>query len=157
MSTLSTLGLDFKNAFEANIRLAIASADPNGNVLLDWGYPEPEYADDFILLMKLDGSQAIATLGTVRSREETMMLDVHFCSWRSDQRQADAAAWSWLQLVARWVRGGLAYGDTTLGGVVRQCFLTSYSAQGFTYTPDRSKGRGCEIIATFTANARVTG
>lgn len=149
-----SVGLDYKVAMEAAVRTAIAGADPGGRVLVEWGYPEPGSADDMILIMNLDGDQDIANLGTQRQREETMNLKVHFCSWRSDQRQADAAAWALLKLVTNQVRS--ITGDSTLGGVVRQCFLTGYSSQGFTYPDNTIRGRGCEVIANFTAMARIT-
>lgn len=152
MST-ATLAYDFMLGMEAGIRAAIAAVDPGGNVLVDYGYPEPARADDMILIIKLDSAQDWATLGNTRSREETLMLEVHFCSWRSDQKQANAAAYGWLKLVERYCR----MTDTTLGGVMRETKLVRISSQGYTYDGDISKGRGCEAIATFMGSQRVSG
>lgn len=151
--SIATLAYDYMTAFEAAARTAIAGADPGGKVLVDYGYPEPNRAADMILIIRLDSAQDWATLGTNRSREETLNLEVHFASWRSDQKQANAAAYGWLQLVERYCR----MTDPTLGGVMRQVMLTGISSQGFTYGPDVPKGRGADVIATFTGSGRVSG
>lgn len=152
MTGIATLAYDYMVAFEAGVRTAIAGADPGGNVLIEHGYPEPARAADMILIIRLDSVQDWATLGN-RSREETLNLEVHFASWRSDQKQANAAAYGWLQLVERYCR----VTDPTLGGVMRQVILTGVSSQGFTYGPDVAKGRGADVIATFTGSQRVSG
>ena len=64
--------------------------------------------------------------------------------------RADAAAYGWLRLVERQCR----MIDPTLGGVCQLtgCVLTSSDSQGYTDPTKAALGRGCEIIATFTAS-----
>lgn len=148
----ATLAYDYLTAMAAAIRTAIAGVDPGGNVLVDFGYPEPHRADDMILLIELDVDQQAATLGTNRTREEVINLQVHFCSRRSDQAQANEAAFDLLKLVERHCR----MDDPTLGGVMREVVLTGISSRGYTLEGDLSKGRLCEAIATFTGKQRVS-
>lgn len=152
MST-ATVVLPVKNAMETAIRTAIAAADPNGRVLVDWGYPTQKAPPDMILIMRATSPQTYATMGTNRSREETITLEVHFLSWRSDQRQADTAAWQWAAIVEDYCR----MTDPYLGGTVRECLVTNYDSDGYTKPGDNAAGRGCEIIATFTARNRISG
>ena len=92
----ATLAYDYLTAMAAAIRTAIAGVDPGGNVLVDFGYPEPHRADDMILLIELDVDQSYGPLDTNRNRNEVINLQVHFCSRRSDQDQANRAAFDGL-------------------------------------------------------------
>jgi hypothetical protein len=147
----ATLAYDYLVAMAAAIRTAITAADPNGAVLVDSGYPT-NHADDMILLIELDATQASATLGTNRTREEVIDLQVHFCSRRGDQDEANEAAYSLLKLVERHCR----MTDPTLGDVMREVVLTKISSRGYTLEDDLGTGRLCEAIATFTGKQRVS-
>lgn len=147
----ATLAHDYMTAMASAIRTAITSADPSGRVLVDYGYPD-QRANDAILIIELDAEQAYATLGTNRTREEVIALQIHFCSWRSDQAQANDAAYDLLKLVERHCR----MTDPTLGGVMREVVVTRIQSRGYTYEGDLTKGRGCEAVATFTGRQRVS-
>lgn len=150
MST-ATAGYALKAALASAIPTAIAALDLGGNVLIDWGYPEPTWPDDMVLLGALSTQQEWRTSN--RSREETLDLELHVLSWRATQQEADTRAYALLAAIERYLR----ITDPTLGGVVRECVLTATDADGYTRTADRITGRGTEIIATFTAKARISG
>lgn len=147
----ATLAYDYLVAMKAAILTAIAAADPGGNVLVDSGYPQA-LPDDSILLIELDAGQSPATLGTNRTREEVIDLQVHFCSRDSDQDQANGRAYALLKLVERHCR----MTDPTLGGVMCEVVLTKISSRGYTLEGDLPTGRLCEAIATFTGKQRVS-
>jgi len=146
----ATVVLALKQAVETVARAAITTADPNGNVLVDWGYPVLAWPNDMILIMRAQTTQSVATMSTNRTRRETIDLDIHFLSWRTTQREADTAAYGWLRLVERQMR----MIDPTLGGVCVNtgCVLTATDSTGYTNPKDTAAGRGCEIRATFTAS-----
>lgn len=148
----ATLAYDFLTAMRAAVLAAVAPADPGGNVLVDFGYPEPYRSDDMVLLIELDATQVPAALGTNRTREEVVDLQVHFCSRRSDQDQANKAAYDLLKLVERYCR----MTNPTLDGVMREVVLTRISSRGYTLEDDLGTGRLCEAIATFTGKQRVS-
>ena len=147
----ATLAYDYLVAMKAAILTAIAPVDPGGNVLVDSGYPQ-NLPDDSILLIELDANQGPATLGTNRTREEVIDLQVHFCSRRGEQDEANGAAYALLKLVERQCR----MTDPTLGGVMREVVLTKISSRGYTLEGDLAAGRLCEAIATFTGKQRVS-
>lgn len=147
----ATLAYDYLTAMKAAVLAATAGVDPSLNVLVDFGYP-PNHAPDMVLILELDAEQRSATLGTNRTREEVIDLQVHFCSWRSSQDQANAAAYALLKLVERYCR----MTDPTLGGVMREVVVTKISSRGYTLDQDQRRGRGCEAIATFTGKQRVS-
>jgi hypothetical protein len=152
----ATVVLALTQAMEAAITAAIASTDTNSNVLVDWGYPMNAWPNDMILIMGARTKQAVATMGTNRSRRESIDLDVHFLCWRTTQREAVAAAYGWLRLVDRQAR----MIDPTLGGVCQNtgCVVTATDSDGYTNPANTALGRGCEIRVTFTASdVRISG
>jgi cobalamin-dependent methionine synthase I len=156
MASTATIGHEFKAAMLAAIRTLV---DP-AQVFTSWGHPgvAGESWDDVIAVDEVVIDQDVATMGTNRSREETLRLTVWIASFRAGNNDdlekvcADRAV-ELLRLIEHHVRQT----DTTLGGVVRHCFLTGYRERGDAREALLADGRRVEIEATFTAHARVTG
>lgn len=145
-----------KGAMVTTIKSLVDPAE----VLVTFGHPGPAMAnwDDVISVADVTADQNVATMATNRAREEVLQLTV----WVSVHRPGDSPdleqtcsdrAFALLGLIEHQTR----YVDTTLGGVVRQCFLTHLNVNGFTDAALLAEGRTVEIEATFTANGRVTG
>lgn len=138
---------------------AMQSLVDAGEVLVTFGHPGRDFMnwDDAVGFAGTSSTQDVATMGTNRSREEVLEQKVWISCFRkggSDQEVvASDAAYALLGLLEHHVRAV----DTTLGGVVRECFLTSHSADGETRADLLAAGRTIEIEATFTARVRVTG
>ena len=155
MSTV-TAAAAFKAAMVTAMQTLTASDD---TVLVTFGSPGQQVLNynDAISFEDLTAEQSPATLGTNRSREETLTLLVVIESFRAggpeQEKVAADAAYALLALLERHVR----MTDTTVGGTVRDCFLTSHRSQGFTTPAEMTQGRLCLVEATFTAHVRVTG
>lgn len=143
----------FKDAFVVAIVTAIA--DPT--VLVTYGHPGMSKVDDMIGVFKVTSSQTQATVSPNRSREEILTLEIVVSCFRGggqDQEQvAGDAAYTLLKKIEFYARQT----DTTIGGTVRDCFLTSHEAEGATDPAFLAEGRCIEITATFTAHVRITG
>lgn len=126
-------------------------------VLVVMGPPESGYLpDDVVQVQGVEISQDIATMGPTRGREESLAVDVLVSCGTGGGPEVDEP----LTEHAYELLGRLEFycrvTDTTLGGVVRHCFLTSARSDGA--GPDETAdGRFIEITATFTAAARVRG
>lgn len=157
MTDVATHGHQFKVAFK-NAAKRLFATDPN--VLVTFGVPGlgGEAYDDVIGVADLKVDQAVATLGTNRSREETLELKVWVSSHRAGdvddlEEQVSERATDLLRQIEHYVRQT----DTTLGGLVRDCTLTGYDSTGFIEAVATVVGRTVDIEAIFTAHARVSG
>lgn len=150
-----TAAQSFKAAMVAAMQTLTAGTD----VLVTFGSPGQQVLnfDDSVSFEDLASEQSPATMSTNRSREETLTLLVVVESFRAGGPEAEpiasGAAYSLLALLERQVR----MTDTTVGGTVRDCFLTAHRSQGFTSPAEMAQGRTCVVEATFTAHVRVTG
>lgn len=157
MSSSVTLAQAFKAAFVAAAQTLVASRDPE--VLVSFGHPGQAMGnfDDLVAFTTISVDQEPATLGTNRSRSETLTQTVQISCYRAggpDREQvASDGAYELLGLLEHHVR----VTDTTLGGLVLWCFLTSHTSTGETDPDLLASGRTIDIDATFTAKARVTG
>lgn len=145
--------------FKKALLAAMRSLVDDGEVLVTFGHPGQDFQnwDDVVSFADTDVSQDVATMGTNRSREETLTQTVWVSCFRAggvDQEVvASDRAYELLGLLEHHVR----VTDTTLGGVVRECFLTAHRAEGATSPALLARGRTIEVEATFTAKVRVTG
>lgn len=156
MSTLATVGDAFKLAFRDAARDVIFADEPE--VLVSYGHPGTERPDDIIMFTRVGVGQEPATFSaTNRSREETIDLDVLISVARGGGPEVEevcgARATELLSALEYYVR----ITDTTLGGVVRHCFLAQYETDGWTVENQQFQGRNISIEATFQAVARITG
>jgi len=154
MSVLGSQAAAFKDAFYG-VAVTLFAADPK--VLVSFGHPGTQYSDDMILFLNVSAQQQIATMSTTnRSREETLTLDIFISSFRNGETDNDKApsdrVYALLDSLSNYVRKT----DTTLGGVVRESYLTSHQSAGSTDQAVLGRGRMVDCVAQFTAIARIT-
>lgn len=157
MTTTATAGDAFKVAFRNAARDTIFASDDA--VLVSYGHPGTEATDELVMFTAVRVNQEVATLSsTNRSREETIDLDVIVSVARGGAGQAaEEAAGTRATELLKDLEYYVRKTDTTLGGVVRYCFLTRYETDGWTVSEEQFQGRNITILATFTAVVRVTG
>lgn len=146
-------------AFKAALVSALVSLNAGSDVLVSFGYPGAQVKNhlDAVAVTRVEVDQDPATFGTNRGREEVLTATVIVSSWRPGGPEAESvasdAAYALLEALERHVR----VTDTTLGGVVRHCFLASHSSDGETDPASLVNGRTIEIEARFVAHVRITG
>ncbi|MBX3435956.1 MAG: hypothetical protein KF861_00475 [Planctomycetaceae bacterium] len=155
MAAKSTRAGEFKNALFAAAKTMWATTEPE--VQVAFGHPGKTQVDDIVALGRVTSRQDPATLSTNRSREEVLTVEVMFSIYRggtgNDVEQACSdRGYKLLDDLAEYVR----VTDTTVGGTVRECFLTSVDSEGETDASVLAKGRLIETLATFTAVTRIT-
>ena len=144
----------FKQAFYAQA-VSLFSSDPN--VLVTFGHQGIQNNVDVIRLGELTSSQVPATLSNaLRTREETLTLKVQIASYDAGESDNDLVASTRVYYLMGILENYVRTTDTTLGGVVRQCFLTSHVSPGMTDGGLVGGGRIIESEATFTALVRIT-
>lgn len=152
--TRSSNGLAVKRALVAAAR---ALNPPAANYAVYFGYPGDTYPDEAVAFTDTRSTQDVATMSTRRTRDETIEQDVLIVvtfQGSSDEAQeaAEARAYALLGGIEDYCRAT----DTTLGGSVLWCTLTSHNVEGYTPAENRASGYACQISATFTARARIT-
>ena len=155
MTNTSTVGDAFKLAFRDAAINTIFAADKT--VLVSYGHPGTERPDDIIMFTAVRVGQEVGPMSvTNRGRDETIELDVVISVARGGGPEQEeicgaraTALLASLELYARTT-------DTTIGGTVRNCFLTKYETDGWTVSNELFQGRNISINATFTAVARIT-
>lgn len=154
MGLVSAIG-DFKAGLVA---AAKAVYDPKVTYVSS-GEPSQDVLFELVEIGAVEIGQAPATLGTNRGREETLEAGVTISVFSGgdddEQPVLDQRAATLLTLLEQQVH----YTDTSLGGAVRECFLTRArldSGPGSLGSEsDRTYGRMAAITATFTAKARI--
>lgn len=157
MTGLATAGQAYKTAMVDAAAALFADQD----ILVTFGAPTGEDGlrrDDVVGVAGLEVEQTTGPLGTPRTRDEHMVLTVWVSVFRAGdvpdlERQASDRAFDLLSSIEHHVRQT----DTTLGGTVLWCWLTSYTTTGFVDTARQVAGRTVDVEAKFTARARVTG
>lgn len=146
----------YKEAFYTRA-VTLFAADPQ--VQVAFGHPGTSMSDDIVAFMGVTTDQVEATMATNRSREETLSLTVIISCYAAGNTDGDLTpskrAFSLLGSLENYVRTT----DTTLGlaaNGLRQCFLTSISTSAATDEAYLAAGRLVEIIAVFTAQARIS-
>jgi len=142
----------FKDAF-----YAMAKTQLPKSTQVSFGHPGISNQPDIVACLDLTSEQAEATLSAARrTREETLTLEVMVSCFRNGYGDSDKvvsdAAYALLGTLEEYVRTT----DTTLGGVVRECFLTSHTSTGYTDPQSLAQGRTIDIRAIFTAHARIS-
>ncbi|WP_411732184.1 hypothetical protein [Paeniglutamicibacter sp.] len=151
-----TNGLAFKQAIFEATKTIMQADEATADVYVCPGTPGTYKPADIISFGRLSVAQAPANLGTRRSREETLTVEVTLSCFiggdDSGELPSQVRAFELLGLIERHVR----VTDTTLGGVVRHCFLTNVETDGATPEEYTAQGRAVDVVATFTAQNRVT-
>jgi hypothetical protein len=154
VTTTSTAAFLFKDAFYS-FCTALFQGDPD--VTVSYGNPGTRYSNDWVILGELGGDQAPATQSSsLRHRRETLTLDVMFASYKAgeldDDRLPTQRVYELMGLVENYCRTT----DTTVGGTVLWCFMTSHKSDGATDDSVLASGRAIQSIATFTAVAEIS-
>jgi len=149
--TASTLAAAFKDAvYERCVALWAGQG-----VQVAFGHPGQTQGNDLVAVMDVSSEQDAVTLGTQRSREETLTLTVMFSVYRpggvDQEKVASDRAFELVDDLAEYAR----VTDTTFGGVVRECFVASVTAEGSVDPRVISAGRLVEVLAVFVAKGRV--
>lgn len=140
--------------FDAATNLWAAS---HPELLVNWGaLAGPNIPDEYVLFLGTDSDQIPATLGTNRSREETLHVELQFFVTRWGEvnaaREADDYLYARIGELERHVR----MTDTTLGGVVRHCFLASHNTDARSFMKNNLAGHLAAALVRFEAKARIT-
>jgi hypothetical protein len=154
--TQATLGLAFKKAFYTAVKTLMADGYDTEHVYVVFGQPATYQPEDIISFGRLSVGQAAATMSTNRSREETITLEVTVSCFLGGDEDAEIATAERAYELLRRIEHHVRMTDTTLGGVVRECALTSHESEGATPEELTEQGRVTEVAATFTAKARIT-
>ena len=152
----ATEAREFRKAvFDRCVALFAADVDPYTRV--SRGLPAFADAQDNVCVGAVTFTQEPVVLSPLRKREETLTCEVRFYSFRFGgvemEEIVEARAYAMLDRLAEYVR----VTDTTLGGVVRHCFLTDGAADEATDPDVLGKGRMHVLSATLTAVVRVGG
>lgn len=127
-------------------------------MLVEWGTLGANVPDNVMLVLGTDSEQEPGPLSsTNRSREETLHVEVQFFITRWGEegaaREADQYLYDRLGELELHVRQT----DTTLGGLVRHCFLVTHLTDSRSFTRNNHAGRIAAAIARFEAKVRITG
>lgn len=151
MSTF-TAAADFKEALYNAAVTLWADTD----VQVSYGHPGMSQSDDIVAVMDVRSGQNPATLSTNRTREEelrcTVMVSIYRGGGPEQEKVCTDRAYELLGALENYVRTT----DTTLGGVVRHCFLESHESDGSTDPNVLGGGRLIEVSAVFVAANRIT-
>lgn len=154
MTQISSAAPQIKDALYT-ISANLFKDDPG--VLVTFGHPGTASNDDMICWLGIRTQQAEGPFSTSnRGREETVEVDVFVSSMVAgeadyDKPASDRAYWL-LGQIENYVRTT----DTTLGQLVRHCFLSATSSKGATEPATLPNGRTIDLLATFTAHVRIT-
>jgi hypothetical protein len=161
--SVSTLGGTFKQALFETAQSVFAAATTT-----DFPTPPtvcmgvPSNTDNFqiVSIGEVSIAQEPAALGTTRQREETLTCDVTisvFLGGMDDvEPTVNQRAWDLMALLEEQVHYVRENQDgTTLGGLVRECFLTQVAQDSQAAQVSTTTGREAVIVGTFTAKARI--
>lgn len=152
-----TAAWEFKKALVSVAAEVMAGQERADEILVCSGTPTTYSPPDLLAFGRFASSQDPATLGSQRAREETLTCDLTISCLSAGAEDSESAsqerALALLGALERHVR----ITDTTLGGVVRQCFLTSIESEGATPPEYTAQGRAVDVTATFTSRNRVRG
>lgn len=154
MGLVSAMG-----AYKAGLVSAAQSVYDSSTTYVSSGEPSQDTIYELVEIGSVEIGQTPATLGSNRGREETLEADVTisvFSGGEDDEQPIlDQRAATLLTLLEQQVH----YTDTSLGGVVRECFLTrarlDSGSGAIGPETNRTYGRLAVISATFTAKARI--
>lgn len=122
-----------------------------------WGSLGTHIPDEYVQFLGTDSNQEPATLGTNRSREETLHLETQWFITRWGEidasREADEYMYARIGELEEYVR----VTNTTLDGVVRHCFLVSHITDARTINQNGEMARLAGAIVRFEAKVRITG
>lgn len=153
MST-ATAADEFKEKFFDAVLALMAEDDDTQHVLVTYGAPGTFEPEDLIAFTQTESLQDPKTMGN-RGREEVLIQEVQISCWRGGGQEMEIVsarrAYQLLRMIDYYCRKT----DTTVGGTVLWCFLTSHECSGQTDPQFIEQGRVTEITARFTARGRI--
>lgn len=154
MTTTSSVAFQFKDAFYSFCQ-TLFQGDPD--VIVSYGNPGPRYANDWVVLGGVTSDQVPATLSSsLRHRRETLSIEIMFSSYRAGEEDDDRIPTERVYEMQGLVENYVRTTDTTVGGTVMWCFMTSHRSDGATPDDIIADGRVIQSLATFTAVADVS-
>lgn len=153
--SLSTAALAFKTAFFDAATALWATSMPAFQV--SWGRIGTSVPDQYLEVLGTSNDLEAATMGTNRTREETIRLETmwwvtRFGSPEFTAREADEYLYARLRELEQHIR----VDNITLGGAVRQCFLVEHATANSETNRDNTYGRLSAAIAVWEAKVRIT-
>lgn len=154
MTTAISAAPTFKAAlFAAATTLWAGETSP---VLLTYGMPAFDKYDDVVSFGATTVESGFGPLGPRRQRDETLTQEVIFYCFKGGGQEQEVVvmqrAYDLLSDLETYVR----VTDTTLGGAVRECWLTAHASDAATDQDVLALGRLHVLTATFTALNRIT-
>lgn len=147
----------FKAAFYNHARTVLfapgEAINEAGQVETFFGRPV-QFPPDIVAFGAVRSTQEHATMGTNRSREEQLELDITISvqrGGRDDDQYVSDRAYEILGILEEYAR----VTDTTIGDTVIECALVRHTSEGATTPEVRKHGPCVDINATFAARARV--
>jgi hypothetical protein len=154
MTQISTAAPQVKDALY-QISKTLFKDDPL--VLVALGHPGTATNDDMVMWLDVRTSQTEGPLSvTNRGREEQIDIDVFISSFRAGELDADKVPSDRVYWLLGQIENFVRTTDTTLGNLVRHCFVTATHSRGSTEPAVIANGRQVDLIATFTAHTRIT-
>ncbi len=153
--TRSSIAHSFKKAFRDAAVALWATSEPE--VAVHFGRPGTFLAADIVSFGNLSSDQVPAAMGTNRSREEMLELEVTISCFVGGDDTAEEEASDRAYYLLGQLEDLVRTADTTLDGVVRECFLVRHESEGSTDPRVLAAGRNIAITATFQAKFRITG
>lgn len=125
--------------------------------LVCWGKVGANVPDQYVEFHGTDNTEAPATMGTNRTSEETLRLETMWWVTRFGDAEivgpeADLYLFDRLAELEHYVR----VTNTTLGGVVRHCRVTTFATDDAAMNRDNSYGRLSAAVAIFEAKVRLS-
>jgi hypothetical protein len=153
MST-ATAADEFKEQFYLAVKDLMAEEEATKYVHVTYGQPDTLDPEDIVSFMALESQQDPKTIGN-RGREEVIVLDVQISCFRGGGQESELLCAKRGYELLRMIEYYCRKTDTTVGGTVMWCFLTSHESFGATDPQHMDKGRVIEITAKFTARSRI--
>lgn len=137
---------------------SLTSASGDYTVAVFYGLPT-SYSDEMVLLGDMTSEQEVATMGSPRSRWETLTLTGTVMCYLggTDQQTITERAYYLLGLLETYLQDSLNVPSTqiTLGGSVVQARVTGHELAETADDDDAESGRTADITFTVTALARI--
>lgn len=128
-------------------------------VLVCMGHPGTNLPDDIVSVGNVTSSLDIGPLGTARTREEHLEVEVTFSVFRggADQEPVTTRAYDLLAMLEAYLTdvGVASSSQLSLGGSVRRAWVSGHVLAEST-ADTTAQGRVAEIVAVVSANARIT-
>lgn len=144
----------FKQAFFTTAREFFKESHPELEIVR--GLVGASHPSEYVQILGTTTDHDAATMGSNRTREETVTLETQWFVFRYGEVDADQEAEDYLFARLGELEQHIRVTDITLGGVVRQCLLSAISTDSARIEEaGTSQGRVSAAIATWEAPIRI--